>query len=80
MPDQFVSVEVVSGRTDAEILESYLRAQGVRCELSGEAAGWVHGLTVGPIAEVEILVPSHQRKKAADLIRLFRGTGPRRKG
>ena len=73
MTDRFVAVATVSGRADAEILKSYLQANGVGCELSQEAAGWIHGFTVSPLGDVDLLVPSHQRKQAAELIKLFRG-------
>ena len=68
MLDQYIVVDVVSGKLEAEMIKSYLNAYGVQCELSQEAAAWVEGLTIGPLAEVEILVPSHQGKQARELI------------
>ena len=68
MVDQFIVVEIVSGRLEAEMVKSYLHAYGIQCETSQEAAGWVEGLGVGPLSEVEILVPSHQGKQARQLI------------
>ena len=68
MLDQYIVIEVTSGKLEAEMIKSYLNAYGVQCELSQEAAAWVEGLTVGPMAEVQILVPSHQGKQARQLI------------
>ena len=71
MVDRFIVVDKVSGRTEAEILRSYLQAIGVQCELSQEAAGWVYGMGVGPLAEVEILVPSSQGKQARQALKEY---------
>ena len=68
MIDQYIVVEVASGKLEAEMIKSYLQAYGIKCEISQEAAAWVEGLTVGPLAEVQILVPSHQGKQARQLI------------
>lgn len=74
MSDSFVVVETVSGRTEAELLQSFLHARGVKCEISGEAAGWVYGLGAGPLANVELLVPSHQAKAARQALKEFHKT------
>ena len=69
MPDEFFVVDTVSGRGNAEILRSFLQAQGIQCELSQEALGSVYGFTVGGLGSVELLVPSYQGKQARELIR-----------
>ena len=71
MVDRFVVVDVVSGRTEAELLRSYLRGQGIQCEIAQEALGSVYGLTVGSMGEVELLVPSSQGKKAREVLRSY---------
>ena len=71
MVDRLVMVDTISGRTEAEMLCSMLQARGVQCELSHEAAGWVYGLGVGPLAEVELLVPSHQSKLARQILKEY---------
>ena len=68
MPDEYVVIDTVSGRGNAEILRSFLEAQGIRCELSQEALGSVYGLTIGPLGSVDLLVPSYQGKHARELI------------
>ena len=72
MADQFVVVDTVSGRTEAEFLRSFLRARGIQCVISQEAVGWIYGFGVGPLASVEILVPSHQSKEARAAIKEYR--------
>lgn len=68
MPDRFVTVEIVAGRPEADFIRSYLRAHGIKCELSQEAVGHVYGLSVGILANVAIRVPSRQVVRARELI------------
>ena len=74
MADRFVVVDIVSGRPQAEVLKSYLLAKGLQCELSQEALGWVQGITVGALAEVQIIVPSGQQKQAREAIKQYRSS------
>lgn len=55
--EDWEGVEVVSGELKAEILRGLLEAQGVPAVLSQEGAGRAIGLGIGPLGEVEILVP-----------------------
>ena len=71
MSDEFIVVDTVSGRGMAEMLRSYLQAQGVQCELSQEALGNVYGMTIGTLGSVDLLVPSHQGKQARELVKDF---------
>jgi hypothetical protein len=71
MVDRFVVVDVVMGRLEAEFLQNYLRGQGIQCEIVQEAVGLVDGLTIGPMGEVELLVPSAQGKKAREVLRAY---------
>jgi hypothetical protein len=65
-------VDTVSGRQEAEILQSFLRAQDIACEISQEAAGYVLGMTIDGMGAVQILVPSRQRAKAQEALRRYR--------
>lgn len=78
MSDAFVVVETVSGRAQAEMLKSYLNAQGVSCEVSQEALGLVEGLTIGSLGSADLLVPSQQAKQARNLLKEFHHA-PRKK-
>jgi hypothetical protein len=73
MADCFEVVETVFGRQEGEILQSYLRAQGISCEVSQEAAGQVLGITIDGLGATQILVPSEQKAKALEAIRRFHG-------
>jgi len=55
----WVRVARVWGDLQAELLRGLLEAQGIPVVLSREGAGRAIGLTVGPLGEVEILVPDH---------------------
>jgi hypothetical protein len=77
MVDRYVVVDTVSGRTAAGFVQSFLRARGIKCEISQEAAGWVHGLGLGPMAEAEIMVPSHQAKEARRALKDYHKKQPR---
>jgi hypothetical protein len=72
MAEHFEVVETVSGRQEGEILRSYLRAQGIDCEISQEGAGYAIGLTVDGLGAVQILVPAKQRAQALEVLRLYR--------
>jgi hypothetical protein len=72
MADRFAVVETVYGRQEAEILQSYLRAQEIDCEISQEGAGAAIGMTFNGLGEVQILVPSKQRKQALEAIAQYR--------
>ncbi len=76
MADHFEVVETVCGRQEGEILKSFLRAQGIDCEISQEGAGYAIGLTVDGLGAVQILVPSRQAKQAREALERYRGAQP----
>jgi len=76
MADHFEVVDTVYGRQEAEILQSYLRAQDIACEISQEGAGAALGITVDGLGQVQILVPSRQREKALEAIDQYRNAQP----
>lgn len=45
---------------EAEILKGYLESREIKVFLKGEAAGQLYGLSSGPLAQVELFVPSEQ--------------------
>ena len=69
---EWVAIERVPGELQAEILRGLLEAQGVRVFLSQEGAGRAIGLSVGPLAEVEILVPAESRQLAQQVLEDYR--------
>ncbi len=54
---------------EAEVMRSKLRGAGIPVFLRGESAGsTVYPLTVGPLAQVEVLVPVEQAEQARTLL------------
>jgi PhzF family phenazine biosynthesis protein len=74
--DRYEVVDTVFGRQEAEVLQSYLRAQDIDCELSQEGAGPAIGITVDGLGEVQVLVPSRQRDRALEAIARYRNAEP----
>jgi hypothetical protein len=70
MPDQWVTIDSVAGRQEAEFIKAYLRARGVKCELSQEAGG-AFGFSVGGLAHVDVMVPSGQLNLARKILRQY---------
>ena len=69
MADQdWVVIGIVPGDLQAEILRGFLEAQGIPVLLSQEGAGRAIGLSVGPLGEVEILVPEQNQLEATRLL------------
>ncbi|MBN2147612.1 MAG: DUF2007 domain-containing protein [Anaerolineales bacterium] len=66
--EEWVVVDKVAGHLQAEILRGALEAQGVQVWLNQEGAGVAYGLAVGPMGEVEILVPSSQADLALHIL------------
>ncbi len=72
MDDKVVTVETVAGMLEAEILRGLLESAGLRVWLSHEAAGKAIGLGVGPLGEVNIVVPAEDEDQARRLIADYR--------
>ncbi|MEW6094571.1 MAG: hypothetical protein AB1531_11480 [Chloroflexota bacterium] len=65
-------VAEVQGRLDADLVESYLEANGVDVELIQEALGHsVIPLTVDGLGRVQVFVPKEKVKEARDLLKIF---------
>jgi hypothetical protein len=64
MAEEFIVVETTSGIIEAEILRGLLESSGITVRLSHEAVSTVFGLGVGPVAEVELIVPADQEREA----------------
>ncbi len=68
---EFTFLESVSGSMLAEIIRGLLESRGISVMLSQESAGAVFGLSVGPIAQVDILVPQSQYDKAIEVLEQY---------
>ncbi len=49
------------------MLRNLLEAQGIKVFLNQEGAGKAYGLTVGPLGQVQVLVPEHQSQEARQI-------------
>lgn len=61
-------VTEVSGELQADLLRNLLEAQGIQVFLNQEGAGKAYGLTVGPLGQVQVLVPEHQSQLARQIV------------
>jgi hypothetical protein len=58
----------VSGELQADLLRNLLEIQGIKVFLNQEGAGRAYGLTVGPMGQVQVLVPEHQSREAHQIV------------
>ena len=63
-----VAVYTALGHLAGEMIRIFLESKEIPAHLSQESAGLVHGLTVGPLGEVDILVPAEYAEQARDLL------------
>jgi hypothetical protein len=61
----------ISGEPQAEILKGLLEAQGISVRLSQEGVGRVLAVTVGPLGQVQILVPEDELAQARKVIEKY---------
>ncbi len=62
------TVYVAANRMEADIIRSHLEAEDIPVVLRGEALGGVYGLTTGPLAQVEVLVPAALVNRARQVL------------
>lgn len=66
--DGWKSLLTARNQIEAEVIKSYLESRGIKVILQGEAAGHVYGLSTGPLAEVQVLVPVEQHLDAVKIM------------
>lgn len=66
--ESWVVVTTVSGEIQAEIIKGLLEAQGISVFLNQEGAGRAYGIGVGPLGEVQLLVPHTQEEAAQQVL------------
>jgi hypothetical protein len=69
--DQWKFAVRVQGDLQAELLRGLLEAQEIPVLLSQEGAGKAFGFTVGPLGEVEILVPEKYLAEAQAILKQY---------
>lgn len=66
--DKWELITTVSGELQADLLRGLLEAGGIKGFLNQEGAGKVYGLTMGPMGEVQVLVPENQSEVARQIV------------
>jgi hypothetical protein len=61
-------IVTVQGELQAEVVRGLLEAQGIPVNLSQEGVARAYGLGVGPLSEVEIMVPDSYFQQAQNVI------------
>ncbi len=66
---EWVVLDQISGPAKANILKGFLEAQGIQVFLSQEGIGEsIYPVSVGPLSEVQLLVPSSQLEDAQKIL------------
>lgn len=68
MSEQFVQIATISGSFEAEILRSMLEANSIPVLLSGESAGKAIGISIGPLGDIDLLVPASYAESARSML------------
>ena len=66
--DKWELITTVSGELQADLLRGLLEAEGIKVFLNQEGAGKAYGLTMGPLGEVQVLVPENQSEVARQIV------------
>lgn len=65
-------VFVANGMLEAESVRILLESFGIPAFTNQESAGTVYGLTVGPMGEVEVIVPAEYITEAKNIVNEMR--------
>lgn len=58
----------VPGELQADLLRGLLEARGIKVFLNQEGAGRAYGLNVGPMGQVQVMVPDSQSQEAQQIV------------
>jgi len=66
----------VNGRMQADLIQSYLEAEGIKVELFQEAVGHhIYPVMIDGLARVQVFIPKEQIVDARKLLEAFNNTG-----
>lgn len=68
----WIPVTTVQGELQAEVVRGLLEAQGIPVHLSQEGVARAYGFGVGPLSEVEIMVPENYLAAAQEVIESYK--------
>ena len=71
MSEKSVIVYKAFGQLDAQMIKNMLEASGIPAQVSQESAGQTYGFTVGPLGEVDILVPQNFEQEAITVLEAY---------
>lgn len=66
--NEYTHIYTAYGQLAGEMIRLLLEAQSIPAILLQESAGTVYGLTVGPLGEVRILVPTDRVREAREIL------------
>lgn len=62
----------INSRLEADVIKSYLEAQGIRVELFQEAVGHnIYPVTIDGLGRVQIFVPKEQKSEADEILKQY---------
>jgi len=65
---EWEAVYVAANRAEGDVVRGRLESEGIPAVLRGEAVGSIYGLTTGPLAQVEVVVPAPLADRARELL------------
>jgi L-cysteine desulfidase len=68
MNQEYVKVYSCNGQLDADMIKIFLESMEINAIISRESVGGIYGLSVGPLGEVDILVPREQYDLTVDIL------------
>lgn len=69
MNHKFIKVYAGNGQLDADMIRAFLESMQIHATTSRESVGSIYGFNVGPLGEVDILVPQEEVEEALDILR-----------
>jgi hypothetical protein len=72
-PLKYEKLVEIQGRMDADVLESFLEANGIDVELIQESIGQsIYPVTIDGLGRVQVFVPKSKIKEAREFLKIFR--------
>jgi hypothetical protein len=68
MPSDYEIVYTAHGQLDAEMIKVLLESNGVQASVAGESVGKSYGIILGPLGDMDILVPVDQADTARSIL------------
>ena len=69
---ELTTVYVANGQPEAEIIKGRLESEGIPAILRYEAAGFIYGLTIDGLGQVEVQVPSSLAQRAKQILAIVK--------